>query len=204
MRHHATFLVSAAALLSACGPGEPAPVPPPPDDTPEVSASDPAMPDGTGEIGPATTDAPETSGPASSEFDIDAALSEPVADGEWVTQPNWTGFGPPNSEALFMVQCGEYGMIRLTRMMDIDPATPAPAAIAAGDRIEQGFWKPEDGDELPSADFEIYAEAPIFDAMMEADKIAILAEGKPPLAVPGSQQLDEQIDSCRNRGSGTP
>ncbi|WP_084395947.1 hypothetical protein [Henriciella aquimarina] len=212
MKHHAILIASATALLTACGPGNSgAPPPSASDDVTDPAPQGPATSDSADE---AAADAENTGNSengdsepfetAQSEFDIQGALSGSVAEGEWFTQPNWTGFGPPNSEALFMVRCGEYGMIRLTRMTDIDESQPARAVIAAGNESEEGYWKAEQDAELPSADFEIYAEAPVFDAMMDADKIAVLTDGKPALVIPGDPQLDEQIDSCRNQGSGTP
>ncbi|MEQ8559367.1 MAG: hypothetical protein RIB03_13700 [Henriciella sp.] len=215
MRQHAFAAISAAALLTACGPGEPEPVPTPPVDPEATSgastsagmSSDASMSGsqdaGDGASGEAYPDADPTY-TGGVEIDIESAMSEPAAEGVWVTQPNWTGFGPENSEASFMVRCAEYGMIRMTRMVDIDPAKPAPAVITAGGETERGYWKAQENAELPAADLEIYAESPVFTAMMGADKIGVLAEGKPPLIVPGDPQLDQQIDSCRNKGSGTP
>ncbi len=209
MKHHAIWIVSATTLLTACGSGEPDPMPMPRSEDGSEAAreyvadagadtSDEAAPDiGTNE------DARSSEG-NETQLDTEAALAEPVSDGTWVTQPNWTGFGPPNSEAVFMVECGEYGMIRLTRLIDIESPNPLRAAIAAGEESDKGYWKIEDTQKIPSAQFELYAEAPVFNAMKDADKIAVLAEGKPNLIVSGSQQLTQQINSCQEKGSGTP
>lgn len=163
----------------------------------------------TSEPGPASTQSTTASAdsteneiaePTSTDFDVETALTKPPADGEWVTQPNWTGFGPPDSEAVFMARCAEFGMIKLTRLLDAPPKRPLRAALAAGNQVEEGYWTGDESDQMPSGNFEVYAEAPIFNALMEADKIAILAEGTAPLIVPGSNQFNEQIQACRNQG----
>ena len=92
----------------------------------------------------------------------------------------------------------------LTRAIEIDPARPVPAIIAAGDRTERGYWKADEDAETPAARLEIYAASPVFDAMSGADTIGILAEGQPALIVPGDPQLDQQVKACRNDSPGTP
>ena len=209
MRHTVSALAFSAALLAACEPGEPDPAPAPPVKpeagigTGENSAPDPAdvMSSNSG------TDAPEedmSNYASGTRIDVEAALASPAASGEWVTKPNWTGFGPPDSEAAFMVRCTEFDMIELTRAIEIDPARPVPAIIAAGDRTERGYWKADEDAEIPAARLEIYAASPVFDAMSGADTIGILAEGQPALIVPGDPQLDQQVKACRNDSPGTP
>ena len=211
MRQHILAFASATALLTACGPGDPEPAPIPPVDPQAESGTsagngmNAGTADNASDAGTSGSSSEDMSTYQSGvEIDADAAMAEPAAEGVWVTQPNWTGFGPANSEASFMVSCGDFGMIELTRSVDIDPAKPAPAMITAGDATERGYWKAEENVELPAANMEIYAEAPVFTAMMGADKIGIFAKDTPPLIVPGDPQLDQQIDSCRNQGSGTP
>lgn len=204
MKHHVILLASTAALLTACGPTEPDPPPPiAPEDAGETAAPS-ASSSATDTMATADSSDSEVADPTSTDFDVETALSKQTAEGEWVTQPNWTGFGPPDSEAVFMARCGEFGMIQITRLLDAPPERPLRAALAAGNQVEEGYWTGDESDQMPSAHFEVYAEAPIFTAMMEADKIAVLAEGKDPLIVPGSDQLDEQIRACRNQGTAMP
>ena len=211
MTKHLFLIASATALVSACGPSEPEPMrPPPADDTSEpadTASTTSDMDDTDANSGMAASqESSETAAEADTggRLDVEAAMNETASDGVWVTQPNWTGYGPANSEAVFMLQCGEYGMIRMTRVIDIESREPLRAAVAAADEEERGFWKIEDQQENPAAIFEVYAESPVFDAMKTADTIAVLAADKPNLIMPGSDELTQQINSCQNQGSGTP
>ena len=40
--------------------------------------------------------------------------------------------------------------------------------------------------------------------MSGAERIGVLAEGQPPLIVPGDPQLDQQIEACRQSGAEAP
>lgn len=198
MIHRSIFLASTAALLTACGPGEPDPMPAPapPAGESAQTGSDAGMTASRDETA-ANGDA-EPFETEDTELDVEAALGAPAADGEWFDQPTWTGYGPPASEAVFMIRCGDYGMVQLTRMVDIDPARPARGAIAAGDEVEEGYWTGEDAAELPAAHFELYASAPIFETMADADKIAVLVEGEDDLVIPGSPAITARLESCRD------
>ena len=212
MKHTISAIALSTALLAACGPGDPDPMPVPSSD-PEAgveAAGDEALTDeADSTVAMSETDDgsqdPDMSNYASgSTIDVESAMSNEAADGVWVTKPNWTGFGPENSEASFMVACAEYEMIRLTRAVEIDPAKPVPAIIAAGERTERGYWKADEGAQIPAATLEIYAASPVFDEMSGAERIGVLAEGQPPLIVPGDPQLDQQIEACRQSGAEAP
>lgn len=198
MKNHALLIVSAAALLTACGPGEPTPE--------EIAMANQSGSEAADPMPDETSPAPEATSPSetypepdesSTGLNIEAALAKPAADGKWFEQPNWTGFGPPASEAVFTIRCGDYGMVNLTRMVDVDPNAPVPGAIAAGDQVEEGYWTGEDDAEIPAAHFETFSDTPIFEQMASADKFAVLVEGQPDLVLPGSAAIKARTEGCR-------
>ncbi len=200
-KQHLLLIASASALLAACSPSEP--------DVP-LAPSDPAAEDSSSPASPQTADtSPETGIQSGNEvmdaadesLNVEAALAGPAAEGEWIEQPNWTGFGPPASEAVFTIRCGEYGMVTLTRMVDVDPARPVSGVIATAEQSENGYWKGEDGATMPAAHFESYASSPLFEALASADKFAVLIEGQPDLVLPGSDLISARLESCRDQNT---
>ncbi len=173
------LLAGAAALFAACGGG----------DRQDAPAGEETAAGGTDAAAEAEDAAPPP-----------APASGDVAEGDWFYKESngypWAGYGPPRSEAFFVIAC-EDGRLSLQRAGGRDPAAGDERFTVRFKEGEEDIVMADAGTELPMMTVSLSPDARLAGMLLETRAPFAIEGGARALILPPDDSYRRVIRSCR-------